>query len=386
MAQKKYVSLDKLSLYDEKIKALIKSNDTTTLDSAKKYADGLADNYEAAGSVNTAKEELQGNIDTVFNKVTTAQNEVDALETLVGTLPEDSGATSVVDYVNKKTTGIATDATVAALSNRVTQAETDIDNIEKDYLKAADKTELEDTIGTISGKVNTLIGTDADKSVRTIANEELAAQLIPENADESLNTLQEIAAWIQDHPDDASAMNQAITALQNKVGTIPTEGVTATNIVDYIQELVNAEESRATGAEDALGARLTTLESNVGTGGTVENKIATAKQEAIDAAATDASNKDTALETKITAAYKKYADDEDAKIETRVSTLEDAAATHAKVSDLTALTTRVTTAEGNITKLQSDVNTISDNVTANTNAINSFVEVTTEEINALFTA
>lgn len=386
MAQKKYVSLDKLSLYDEKIKALIKSNDTTTLDSAKKYADGLADNYEAAGSVNTAKEELQGNIDTVFNKVTTAQNEVDALETLVGTLPEDSGATSVVDYVNKKTTGIVTDATVAALSNRVTQAETDIDNIEKDYLKAADKTELEDTIGTISGKVNTLIGTDADKSVRTIANEELAAQLIPENADESLNTLQEIAAWIQDHPDDASAMNQAITALQNKVGTIPTEGVTATNIVDYIQELVNAEESRATGAEDALGARLTTLESNVGTGGTVENKIATAKQEAIDAAATDASNKDTALETKITAAYKKYADDEDAKIETRVSTLEDAAATHAKVSDLTALTTRVTTAEGNITKLQSDVNTISDNVTANTNAINSFVEVTTEEINALFTA
>lgn len=386
MAQKKYVSLDKLSLYDEKIKALIKSNDTTTLDSAKKYADGLADNYEAAGSVNTAKEELQGNIDTVFNKVTTAQNEVDALETLVGTLPEDSGATSVVDYVNKKTTGIVTDATVAALSNRVTQAETDIDNIEKDYLKAADKTELEDTIGTISGKVNTLIGTDADKSVRTIANEELAAQLIPENADESLNTLQEIAAWIQDHPDDASAMNQAITALQNKVGTIPTEGVTATNIVGYIQELVNAEESRATGAEDALGARLTTLESNVGTGGTVENKIATAKQEAIDAAATDASNKDTALETKITAAYKKYADDEDAKIETRVSTLEDAAATHAKVSDLTALTTRVTTAEGNITKLQSDVNTISDNVTANTNAINSFVEVTTEEINALFTA
>lgn len=386
MAQKKYVSLDKLSLYDEKIKALIKSNDTTTLDSAKKYADGLADNYEAAGSVNTAKEELQGNIDTVFNKVTTAQNEVDALETLVGTLPEDSGATSVVDYVNKKTTGIATDATVAALSNRVAQAETDIDNIEKDYLKASDKTELEDTIGTISGKVNTLIGTDANKSVRTIANEELAAQLIPENADESLNTLQEIAAWIQDHPDDASAMNQAITALQNKVGTIPTEGVTATNIVGYIQELVNAEESRATGAEDALGARLTTLEGNVGTGGTVENKIATAKQEAIDTAATDASNKDTALETKITAAYKKYADDEDAKIETRVSTLEDAAATHAKASDLTALTTRVTTAEGNITSLQSDVNTISDNVTANTNAINSFVEVTTEEINALFTA
>lgn len=67
-------------------------------------------------------------------------------------------------------------------------------------------------------KVTTLVGDDASKSVRTIANEELAAQLIPENAKESLNTLQEIAQWIQDHPDDASDMQAAIAALQTKVG------------------------------------------------------------------------------------------------------------------------------------------------------------------------
>lgn len=61
--------------------------------------------------------------------------------------------------------------------------------------------------------VDTLIGSDAGKSARTIANEELAKQLIPEDAQESLNTLAEIAAWIQEHPDDASAMNAAITKL-----------------------------------------------------------------------------------------------------------------------------------------------------------------------------
>ena len=44
--------------------------------------------------------------------------------------------------------------------------------------------------------------------------QELAAQLIPESAKESLDTLTEIAAWIQEHPDDASAMNAAIEALQ----------------------------------------------------------------------------------------------------------------------------------------------------------------------------
>lgn len=91
--------------------------------------------------------------------------------------------------------------------------------IEADYLKGADKTELQGNIDVVSGKVTTLVGEDANKSVRTIANEELAKQLIPEGAKESLNELQEIAAWIQAHPDDASAMNAAITALQNKVDT-----------------------------------------------------------------------------------------------------------------------------------------------------------------------
>lgn len=71
------------------------------------------------------------------------------------------------------------------LEVRVAQNETDIDALEN--------------------QVNTLVGDDANKSVRTIANEELTKQLIPEDAKESLDTLQEIAAWIQNHPDDASA-------------------------------------------------------------------------------------------------------------------------------------------------------------------------------------
>lgn len=59
--------------------------------------------------------------------------------------------------------------------------------------------------------VNAMIGSDAGKSVRTIANEEIAAQLIPENAREALDTLQEIAAWIQSHPAEASALNLKLT-------------------------------------------------------------------------------------------------------------------------------------------------------------------------------
>ena len=67
-------------------------------------------------------------------------------------------------------------------------------------------------------KISVLIGSDTNKSVRTIANEELAAQLIPEHAKEALDTLAEIAAWIQSHPDDAAAMNGRISALESVVG------------------------------------------------------------------------------------------------------------------------------------------------------------------------
>ena len=59
--------------------------------------------------------------------------------------------------------------------------------------------------------VNVLIGGDTGKSVRTIAVEELAAQLIPETAQESLDTLQEISAWIQSHPNEVAAINRKLT-------------------------------------------------------------------------------------------------------------------------------------------------------------------------------
>lgn len=59
--------------------------------------------------------------------------------------------------------------------------------------------------------VSTLIGGDTGKSVRTIANEELAAQLIPANAQEALDTLQEISAWIQSHPNEVAAIRRKLT-------------------------------------------------------------------------------------------------------------------------------------------------------------------------------
>ena len=94
-------------------------------------------------------------------------------------------------------------------------------------------------LATLQQTITTLVGNDSGKSARTIANEELAAQLIPDSAQESLDTLQEIADWIQNHPGDASAMNAAITAIQGVLAGIGAEE-TYTTVIGAIDQKITA--------------------------------------------------------------------------------------------------------------------------------------------------
>lgn len=376
MAEKKYIDLSGLTHYDEKIKAAIDSKDAANLKSAKDYADSLAGNYDAAGTAETkvqelangqvkantaaiaklngdaetegsvakavadAKAGLETKISAADAKATGAQTAVDNLSTYVGTIPEGATATDVVSYVNEKTAGIVTDASLAALTARVDTAEGDIETAKDDI------TALQGRADAVDGKVATLVGEDAGKSARTIANEELTKQLVPEGAKESLDTLQEIAAWIQNHPDDASAMNAAISALKTKVGDIP-EGATATTVVAYIKELVDAEKTRAISAEGALDTRIDAVEAKLGDGeGSISKQIEAAVKVETDARVAA----DSALDGKITTA-KAAAD----KAQGDVDALTDVVASKAAAADVTALTTRVTAAEKDIDDLQAAI-------------------------------
>lgn len=89
-------------------------------------------------------------------------------------------------------------------------------------------------ISNLEAITNTLIGDDINKSVRVIANEELTKQLIPDSAQEALDTLQEIAEWIQNHPNDVTAMNKSIQDLKAQIGIIPEDS----NIIDYIKQSI----------------------------------------------------------------------------------------------------------------------------------------------------
>lgn len=364
MAEKKYIDLTGLTHYDEKIKAVIDSKDVATLKSAKDYADSLAGNYDAAGTAETkvhelangqvktnteaiailnggantdgsvakavadAKTGLETKISTADAKAVAAQtaadnakNAADAVDAKIGAVPEGS---TVIAEIQKIKDAAYNDTEVRGL------IKTNTDNI----------TSLTGRADAVEGKVSTLVGEDAGKSARAIANEELTKQLIPDGAKESLDTLQEIAAWIQNHPDDASAMNAAIAALKTKVGDIP-DGATSTTVVAYIKELVDAEKVRATGAESGLDTRVNAVEAKLGDGeGSVSKQIEAAVKVETDARVAA----DSALDGKITTA-KAAAD----KAQGDVNAL------NTSKADQTALDTvagRVTTVEGKVKTLE----------------------------------
>lgn len=370
MAEKKYIDLTGLTHYDEKIKAAIDSKDAANLKSAKDYADSLAGNYDAAGTAETKVQELaNGQVKTNTAAISKLNGDAKVegsvakavADAKAGLETKISSADAKADAAQTAADGAkAAAAAVDAKIGVVPEGSTVIAEIEKIKDAAYDDTEVRGLIKTnadnitkltgradaVEGKVSTLVGEDAGKSARTIANEELTKQLVPDGAKESLDTLQEIAAWIQKHPDDASAMNAAIAALKTKVGDIP-EGATATTVVAYIKELVDAEKVRATGAEGGLDTRVKAVEAKLGSGeGSVAKQIEAAVKVETDARVAA----DSALDGKITTA-KAAAD----KAQGDVNALKDVVASKAAAADVTALTTRVTAAEKDIDDLQAAI-------------------------------
>ena len=199
-----------------------------------------------------AKADLEALQTTVNNLGALAQKDkvsyADLEEALAALIDGKAEASALTEEINRAKAAEEANAAAAAAAKAAADA------------AQADADALEGRMDTAEGKITTLIGEDANKSVRTIANEELAAQLIGDNAKESLDTLAEIAAWIQSHPDDASAMNSAITALQQQlVGIDAGEGTVKKYVDDAITALKIGDYAKAADLT-ALADRVAVLE------------------------------------------------------------------------------------------------------------------------------
>ena len=142
-----------------------------------------------------------------------AQADVDALEALVGVLPEGTEAKTIVEYVNKKTEGIATDAALADLQAIVN--------------------EHESSLAILEG------GEEVTGSVINIANTAAVAEVakIVAGADADFDTLKEIADWILNDTTGAADMANDIAALQGLVGDV----AVATQIANAIDAALKVD-------------------------------------------------------------------------------------------------------------------------------------------------
>ena len=174
-------------------------------------------------------------------------------------------------------------------------------------------------VNTAAEQASKLTGDDSNKSARAIAAEEVAK--IVAGADESFDTLKEVADWISSHTNDASAMNSAIKALQNIVKGIGGEGESPT-VVAYINDAIKAlkigDYAKAADLTAAV-ARIATLEGQMATlnggadvAGSVAKALADAKAYADDKA------------TKAETNSKSYADNLNDSMNTRLTAVETA--------------------------------------------------------------
>ena len=236
--------------------------------------------YETKTDAAAKLTEAKGYTDTEVAKV---QGEVDALEELVGTLPEDTDATTVVEYIDAKTADIASGTAVNGIDNRVK-------TIEGDYLKNADKEELAGDIADVAALIGgTEVSVQIENAVKTEKEraegieaglrtdvdaikgdylkqaDKTALQnqidLIMNNPDTEkvINSISEFTQYIEDHGEIAEGMRSDID--KNKK-----------DIADEI--------TRATGVESGLNTRLAAVEAVVGESESVAGDIAAALADA----------------------------------------------------------------------------------------------------------
>lgn len=166
-------------------------------------------------------------------------------------------------------------AGLQALAYKAKVSEADLDTALKAVLDAK---ATQSDLNSVSAKVTTLIGEDADKSVRSISAEEVAK--IVSGADTAYDTLKEISDWIASHGTDAASMNSQISTnksdianLTALIGNLP-ESATSTTVVDYIAEAIGAlgigDYAKTTEVTSAINSAL----SNYYTKTEINNKFA----------------------------------------------------------------------------------------------------------------
>lgn len=306
----------------------------------------------------------------------TALNEVSEVANAAATKTEFEEAVEALEGEDTRIEGLVT-AEAAKAREEEGKLANRIKTVEDDYLKAADKTELQGSINTLTGVVETLRdGIDADKVdgvkdliayVETHGPEVTGMKEdIAENAQAIANHATEYEAHLLAQSAIDEAQDAKILALENK---FKGEG----SVEDMIEDAQAAAEAKAAtlataAKEAAIAAAATdaTTKANAAQAAAEATAAAdaTVKADAAEAAAkSHAETKASAAQAAAEAKAKELAD-----AATGVANAAQAAADKAQ-EEVDAVEERMTTAEGEIDTLQSEMDAVEAKAKANEEAI-----------------
>ena len=259
------------------------NSEDNSIAGAKAYADKVSGEAleDAKEYADTKKSEVIGasGDGATANTIYGAKAYADAKKAeVIGNASTDTKDSKTIEgvrkYVEDKTANIASDSRVQGVEDRVKA-------IEDDYLVEQDKTDLTGLINTEKGRVDVLVGSDSGKSARAIVQDEVAKQLTSENISESFDTLKEIAEWLSSHPEDVTAMNEAIEANADAIEVLNGADTVEGSVAKTVKDAVNTVRGWVNENYDSKGAAATAESNAKGYADGLAKNYATAAQGAL---------------------------------------------------------------------------------------------------------
>lgn len=370
---KKYVSLDKLGLYNDKIKEVIADGDAAALKSAKDYADSLATNYDAAGTGASEAAKVQAELDKEVTRAKAAeeaalaaaqaaQGEVDALELVVDTKAAQADLTALAGKVgevpaDKTVMGIINeiqenaydDTAIVARIKAVEDNKADKTQVATD-IAAAVKVEEEARIAAVKGVQDAVDGLAGTHATDKAALEDAIAEKADQTALDAVSQVANAAVKQADYDVKVKALDDKDAEI---IGLVEDEAERAAGVEAGLDERLEKVEAFFEGAaEDAEGLQnaldtLVEIQTYVDTHGEAAAKMV----------------EDIAANAKAIEDHEKIDHDFAAADATLKSDLEGKINAKADATVVEGIDGRLTTAEGKITTVEGKVSTLEGKMT-----------------------
>lgn len=297
----KFLKWEQLQKYNEKIQTKMATDDAKVLQDAKDYAESLSGDYDAAGTAQTKVDELangavKANTDAItkLNGDATVEGSVDkkvkdasdALKQQITDSTYDDTAIQAKVTANETAIGVLNGTGEGSVAKKVADeiakvvggADESMDTLKEvsDWISnhADSAAAMQTKINANENAINTLNGT-GEGSVKKTAADAVAEYV--NGAGESLEVLEQMSAWLKEHPEDAAAMKVQINANKEAISTLNSgetvEGSVINTVIKEITKIANDGNLNL----EHLQEIITWIENNPNDATEMQNGIATNK-------------------------------------------------------------------------------------------------------------